>query len=100
MHFAPTSRLIVWTAIVLLPFSALVALVPSAAFFSWTLAAVFAAVVVYDGLRIRGLLNAVGTDLPAVVRLTSGKEGHMRLRVRCEDRRLRRIRIGLPLPPI
>lgn len=99
MHIVPTTRLIVWTAIVLLPFSALTAVAPSAAVLSWAFAVIFAALVVFDGLRLKGSLDAVFTELPAVVRLTSGREGYLRLRVRCEDKESCQIRIGLPLPP-
>ena len=98
MNIVPTTKLIVWSAIVLLPFSVLTALVPQASFISWTIAAAFAFLVLYDGWRIRGMLDAVQTELPEVVRMTSGREGQLRLRVRCEDKQPRQIRIGLPLP--
>ena len=99
MVLVPTNKLIVWTALVLLPFSALVSLVPSAVFISIGFMAVFVTVVALDGWRSRGLMDGIETEFPDVIRLTSGKEGLLRLGVTNADERVLKLRIGLPFPP-
>jgi uncharacterized protein (DUF58 family) len=94
----PRTRLLFWTAAIVLPFAFLAA-VSTAAFGASTLfIGGFFLVAVADALRARKHLGGIGIELPAVTRMSKDREGKLELRVRNEQQHQRQLRVGLPWP--
>jgi uncharacterized protein (DUF58 family) len=62
------------------------------------LVAVLFGLAVLDALRGLNRLDGIIVESPEVVRLSHGREGPIRLRIRNEKKRAGRLRLGLPLP--
>ena len=94
----PRTRLIVWSTLIVLPFAAIAATLPT---LSW-LAAVFIGglgfLVIYDALAARGGLRGVRVILPEVVRLQKDRPGTIELRIQNDAQRARRLRLGFAFP--
>jgi uncharacterized protein (DUF58 family) len=94
----PRSRLLCWTAIVVLPFAFLAAMSPEAAVVSLLFIGALALLVMADALLARRNLSGLGIELPAVARLSKDREGKLELRIRNQQKRARLVRVGLPWP--
>jgi uncharacterized protein (DUF58 family) len=95
---APSSKLLLWVTVVVLPFSLLAGVVPASAVVSLLLIGVFLLVVIVDAFG--GLKNLAGIELslPDVVRMSKGRETKMELRIRNERQTKRNVRIALAWP--
>ncbi len=94
---APRTRLIFWTAVIVLPFAA----VGPALAGGWIIAAVmiggFAMLAAADALAGRRRLRGLQVELPALVRLQKDRAGSLLVGIRHEARE-QQLRLGLPLP--
>jgi len=95
----PRTRLIAWSALVLVPLGAVAGTSPAALAAAGLAAGLFAVLVIADAFAARGRLWGLGIDLPEVVRLQRRREGEIELLIRNEPARARAIRIGLLFPP-
>jgi uncharacterized protein (DUF58 family) len=95
---APRNRLLVWFAIVGVPFAALAGIVPSALVPSVALIAAFGAVAVWDAVRSRRAFEGIELVAPPVSRMAIDRPGQIELRVRNGMRRRRLLRVAVPLP--
>ncbi len=95
---APTNRLILCTAIVALP-PALWATMPGSDHVLAALpAATFLLIALLDALTSRRRLDPITAEFDAPVRLTKDRPGALALRLNTHGRRLRRLRLAVPLP--
>ncbi len=95
---APASRLLRWTALVVVPFAALGAAVPAAAAPGALLMAAWAALALLDAALSAGRLDGVSAELDEVTRLAKNHAGRVAVRVRSERRAFPRLRLGLAVP--
>jgi uncharacterized protein (DUF58 family) len=98
MTIVPSTKLIVLTAVVLLPMSILVAVMPATAGPGVLLSAVLVIMAGADAAVSRQRLNGVHVSLPEVVRVSAGRDGQLNLAVDNADFRLRNLRLGLSFP--
>lgn len=94
----PQTRLIFWVAFLVLPFTTLAALEPSALALAEYAIGAFLFAVVADAFLARGRLDGIRTEFPDVIRLTQDKEGWLPLRIEDKRRPVRKIRIGIAFP--
>src|SRR5712671_3043579 len=95
----PRNRLLLWVAVVILPFSLLGAMEPNAFTLSLFVIALFLLVVVIDAVGARRGLAGIGVEFPAIARMSKDRDGKIELRIRNERQTARSLRLGVPLPP-
>ena len=94
----PRSRLLQWTAVLVVPFLALAGAVPESALVAVTLVALFLVLVLLDAALAVGSLNGISVELAKVVRLSKDREAKLELQIKCDAPRERELRLGLALP--
>ena len=94
----PRTRLILWITLIVLPFAAIAATLPT---LSW-LAVIFIGglgfLVIFDAVTARGGLGGVRVILPEVVRLQKDRPGTVEVRIQNDAQDARRLRIGFAFP--
>ena len=98
MTIVPKTKLIVLAAVVLLPISIVVAVMPTTAGPGVLLAAALVIIAAADAAVSRDRLAGVHVSLPAVVRVSAGRDGQLKLAVDNTDIRLKQLRLGLSFP--
>ena len=94
----PRAKLIGWTALVVLPFSALAAFSSGAETVALSLILLFVAVALADAWRGLGALDGLAVELPPVARLAKDREGRIEVTIVNQTQKSRLLRVGLPLP--
>ncbi len=94
----PRNRLLFWTALIALPFSVLAAVEPAAFPISIGVIALLLSLAAVDGIIGFGRRGGISVNAPEVTRLSKDREGMLELRIRNEQSREERLRIGLALP--
>lgn len=94
----PTSRLLQWFALVVLPFALLGAVVPAALLLSLACIGGFFIVALADAIAARKSLAGIGVELSEVVRMSKDREAKIELRIRNERQQQKRLRLALALP--
>ncbi|MEQ1859316.1 MAG: DUF58 domain-containing protein [Chthoniobacteraceae bacterium] len=94
----PTTRLILFAAVILPPFAALAAMWPPAAMIAALLASGLAVVALLDALRAPAVLRALRVEAPPFARLHKGREGSFELRFVRDAGGPRSLRVGCALP--
>lgn len=94
----PRSRLLIWVAMVVLPFALLAAVEPGATLIALAFMGVFAFVVIVDAAGSSQTLGGVSVELPEVVRFSKDRAGKLELRIRNESQRPRTMRLAVPFP--
>jgi len=94
----PSSRLLFWAALVVVPSALLGAVEPAAATVALLLIGALFLMAVADAIGARSSLTGIGVELPAVARMSKDRAGKLEVRLRNERRRARRVRVALPLP--
>lgn len=109
----PQDRLLFWAGVVLVPFLFLaIAFGPGAAVerpgvgrweevagpLSWIVVAIFTALAALDALLALNRLDGVSASCPGIVRFSKGRDGAIPILIRNETGRIRRVRLGIPLP--
>lgn len=95
----PQTRLLVWVAVLVLPFATVAAVFPESAFVAGGLILLLLLLAVLDAALAYSSLEGIRVELPKVVRLSKDREGAIDLQVRNELKNARRLRLGLALPP-
>ena len=98
MTIVPRTKLIVLAAVIFLPVSILVAVMPIATGIGVGLVAVLVIVAAVDAAASRDRLAGIRVSLPEVVRVSAGRDGQMTLSVDNNDIRLKQLRLGLAFP--
>ena len=94
----PSSKLLLWVTVAVLPFALLAGVVPASAVVSLLLIAAFLLVVIVDAFGGLKSLAGIGLSLPDVVRMSKGREAKMELRIRNERQDKRSVRVALAWP--
>ena len=94
----PRSRLMWWTALIVLPFSILGAVVPSALWIAAGFIGALAALALGDAVAGRRSLAGLSLQLPPLLRWSKDRAAAIELRIRNERPTQRRLRIALSLP--
>ncbi len=95
----PTNRLIIWTAIILVPFSGFISgAEPVYALLLSVIAGLFILLVIADAFLSPGRLKGISIELPDVVRLSKDREGKLPVRVFNKGSLLKEVEIGFPFP--
>jgi uncharacterized protein (DUF58 family) len=95
----PRTRLLLWFAILVVPFATLAGLVPGTAAIAVAAIALFVLVVAIDALLASRLLNGVGLELTPLIRATQDRTFSIAVSVRNPSRSSRVLRIALAFPP-
>jgi len=98
MKLVPRTKLIIWVGIIFLPVSVLTAVMPAATGPGIGLAVGFLVVAVVDAAVSRKLLTGIRVTLPAVVRLSVGRESEMTLSIENDAAKVKQLRLGLAFP--
>jgi uncharacterized protein (DUF58 family) len=94
----PQNRLLLWFALVVLPFALLGAIEPAAAAVSLGCIGVFVLLVLADAVGAGGGLRGIAVEFPEVVRMSKDREGKLELRIRNERQQWKRVRFAPALP--
>lgn len=95
----PTNRLIIWTGLVFVPFSALIAVVqPVVAVVMSVTVVLFLILVIADGFWAPVRLKGIDIELPDVIRLSKGREAEISISIHNRGNRLNEVSIGIPFP--
>lgn len=94
----PTTRLILFAAVILPPFAALAAVWPPAAMIAALLAAGLVFIALVDAIRAPAILRALRVEALESARLQKGRDGSFELKFIREPGGPRRVRIGCALP--
>ncbi len=98
IKFAPSSRLLLAVAILATPAACLAAYNPVYTMSALAVIAGLLFLAVVDLAASRRLLASLQVQAPPVVRLSVGRESHIRLNIILEKQPLRRLRLGLRFP--
>jgi len=88
-----------WVGAVVVPFAALSVLVPEAAVPAGLLIAAGGVMALLDAALAQSSLDGIRIELPSVVRMSKDRQGAIELQVQNAKQRVKRVRLGLPLPP-
>src|SRR5882762_2155541 len=94
----PQNRLLLWFALVVLPFALLGAVEPAALLLSLVCIGALVIIALADALGARTSLAGISVALPEVVRMSKDREAKLELRIRNEPQKPRKLRIALGLP--
>jgi len=95
----PRNNLLFWVAVVILPFSLLAAVEPSAGVLCLCAIGVFFLCALADGFAARTCLEGLSVELPAIARMSKDREAKLELRIRNQRQKTTNLRLGLSLPP-
>jgi uncharacterized protein (DUF58 family) len=94
----PRSRLLIWVALIVVPFATLAGIVSDSTALALGLVALFFALALLDAVLGLGVLDGISVELPKVVRLSKDHVGELELLIRNERQKEREVRFGLPFP--
>lgn len=94
----PRTNLLIWVALVVIPFSLLGTVVSPAALLSYTVILVFFALILLDAVLAYSSLDGIDVELPKIVRFTKDREGTIELKITHEKMKEKRLRLGLAFP--
>ncbi len=94
----PRTRLILWIALIVLPFAAIAATVPGTTVISAVFVGGLFATVVADAFLAFGQLTGIRVQLPDVVRFQKDRPGVLEVRIHNESLTSRLLRIGFAFP--
>jgi uncharacterized protein (DUF58 family) len=98
MKLVPRTKLLIWVGVIFIPVSVLAAVMPAVAGPVIGLTVGFLAVAVLDAAVSRKLLTGIRVRLPAVVRLSVGRESEMTLSIENDTAKVKQLRLGLAFP--
>ncbi len=94
----PRNRLLVWTAVIVLPFALLAAVEPAAMGVSVALVVAFVVLAAADAFGARRGLRGISAELPPIARMSKDRAAKLELRLRNAAQTYRQLRVGLALP--
>jgi uncharacterized protein (DUF58 family) len=94
----PRTRLLLWVALIVLPFAAVAATVPGAAVIAAVCIGGLFAAALADAFMALGQLTGIRVQLPEVVRLQKDRPGVLEVRIHNESLTTRLLRIGFAFP--
>ena len=94
----PRSRLLWWVGLVVLPFSAVAAVLPRTTGFAVGIIGLLLALAALDAALARKTLDGIGVSLPKTISLFKDRPGSIELQVSNDQQKARRVRLGLAWP--
>jgi uncharacterized protein (DUF58 family) len=94
----PQNRLLIWVGIIVVPFATVGIMLPSAIMPSLVILGIFLTLVSVDAVLARTSLDGIGTEFPAVVRMTKDRESVFDVYIRNEKMKSKNVRIGMAFP--
>jgi uncharacterized protein (DUF58 family) len=94
----PRNRLLLWFAVVVLPFALLGAVEPAAEVVSLVAIGGLVTLALVDAAGTRVSLAGISLELPAVARMSKDREAKLEVRIRNERRQPKTLRLALALP--
>lgn len=94
----PRTRLLLWIALIVLPFAAIGATVPSALYISVFFIGALFVTALLDAFLSFGQLHGLRVELPEVVRLQKDRPGVLEVRVHNDSLAARLLRVGFAFP--
>ena len=94
----PRNRLLIWFAVVVLPFAALGALEPVTMPLAIGLIGLFIIAALADAVGARNVLAGISLELPAISRMSKDRSASLEMRVRNQRQKQRVLRVALALP--
>ena len=98
MKIVPRTKLIFWIGFIFIPVSVLVAVIPATTGLGIGLSVGILVLVLVDINVSRKLLAGVRVTLPAVIRLSVGRDGEMTLAIENNTAKVRHLKLGLAFP--
>jgi len=95
----PRTLLLVWFAIIVVPFATLAGVVPGAAAVSFAAIALFVLALTFDAFLTMGTLSDVTMELTPLVRATQERSFSIQVHLGNPSQRARALRLALALPP-
>lgn len=96
---APKNRLILWTALIVLPFAAVGGTLPGLLVPAAAAIALFFLIVLGDAVVSRHALDGLAVEAPDIARLQKDRTGELELVLHNPSQKARLVRIGLAFPP-
>lgn len=94
----PRTKLLFWTALVVLPCAFIAGVSPAMAAAALTLIALLFVFAIIDALVARKNIAGISVVLPNVSRMSKDRQANLLLRIRNEQQRQRLLRVGVPWP--
>jgi uncharacterized protein (DUF58 family) len=94
----PRDRLLLWFAVIVLPFALLAAVEPGAVVISFTLIVAFVIAALVDAVGARSSLAGISVTLPEISRMSKDREAKLELHIRNEQQKPRTLRLALGMP--
>jgi len=94
----PRSRLLLWVALILVPFSLLGAADPRTAWFAFAVIGAFGLLAAWDAFRGRPLLKGLSVESPKIARMSRDRDGKIEVRIRNPLPDGMAVTIGLAFP--
>src|SRR5690242_8119866 len=94
----PRSRLMWWSALLVVPFATVAGVLPNLAPFAVPLICAFVVAVLFDALFAFRSVNGFGIECAETVRLSKDRAGEIELHFKNDAPANRLLRFGLPLP--
>ena len=95
----PRARLLLWFALIVVPFATLAGVMPESGIVSFAAIALFGLVAIVDAFRTANILRDVTLELPPLWRATQERPFAINVRVRNPSQRARTLRLALLFPP-
>lgn len=94
----PRSKLLFWTAAIVLPFAFLAAVAPGAAAISLAFIAGLLLIAIADAVAAPRNLAEITVELPPIIRMSKDREGKIELRIHNARQAQKHLRLALPWP--
>ncbi len=95
----PTSRLLFWVAVIVLPFALMAAVLPVTMPASLLFVGALLLAAAVDAVQAKQGLAGIGVELPPIARMSKDREAKLEVRIRNERQQAKRLRLGLAWPP-
>jgi uncharacterized protein (DUF58 family) len=94
----PNSRLLLWFALVVVPFALLGAIEPATAIVALACIGGFCLIVLGDAVAAQSGLKGISVELPEVVRLSKDREAKLEVRIRNDRQKRMQLRLAVAFP--
>ena len=94
----PTSRLLFWVAVIVLPFALMAALLPVTLPAALLFVGALVLAAVADAVLARRSLAGIGVELPPIARMSKDREAKLEIRIRNPHQTAKKLRLGLAWP--
>jgi hypothetical protein len=98
MKITPTSRLLFWSGLVVIPLAAFLYTLPQIGISSWSVLSALCGIVIADSLLARRTLGQISVSFPHRIRLSKGCSGDIEVCVKNRRAKTGDLRIGLVFP--